>query len=197
MGSENHRSSAPSAAAAARERGQGVASTLAGCYASSTRPSVRSRSGTGTSASSGAGAGSGSGSGSSTLDDANKSTLDVEGGGVAAQFVVPSMGEEHFYGHMLSGALAGTTEHCAMFPLDTIKTRMQTATGSTTAVRAAAAAAASGASTSAIHRGGTEVVGGAMRDVARSLMRTEGRAAASLPGCQMAYMDHTARQRLF
>ena len=43
-------------------------------------------------------------------------------------FAAHTVGEEHFYGHMLSGALAGTTEHCAMFPLDTIKTRMQTAT---------------------------------------------------------------------
>jgi solute carrier family 25 iron transporter 28/37 len=39
------------------------------------------------------------------------------------------MGEEQFYGHMLSGAIAGTVEHCAMFPLDTIKTRMQMAAG--------------------------------------------------------------------
>ena len=48
-------------------------------------------------------------------------------------FAAHTIGEEHFYGHMLSGALAGTTEHCAMFPLDTIKTRMQTATTSAVA----------------------------------------------------------------
>ena len=48
-------------------------------------------------------------------------------------FAAHTVGEEHFYGHMLSGALAGTTEHCAMFPLDTIKTRMQTATTSAVA----------------------------------------------------------------
>eukprot|EP01025_Chloroclados_australasicus_P014366 TRINITY_DN16728_c0_g1_i2.p2 TRINITY_DN16728_c0_g1~~TRINITY_DN16728_c0_g1_i2.p2 ORF type:complete len:335 (+),score=33.07 TRINITY_DN16728_c0_g1_i2:194-1198(+) len=30
-----------------------------------------------------------------------------------------------FQGHMLAGAVAGITEHAAMFPMDTIKTRMQ------------------------------------------------------------------------
>jgi solute carrier family 25 iron transporter 28/37 len=30
-----------------------------------------------------------------------------------------------FWQHMLAGALAGTVEHLAMFPLDTVKTRMQ------------------------------------------------------------------------
>ena len=43
-------------------------------------------------------------------------------------FSAASVGEEQFYGHMVAGAVAGTTEHTAMFPLDTIKTRMQTAT---------------------------------------------------------------------
>ena len=33
--------------------------------------------------------------------------------------------ELSFWQHMLSGALAGTVEHLAMFPLDTVKTRMQ------------------------------------------------------------------------
>ena len=42
-------------------------------------------------------------------------------------FSAASVGEEQFYGHMVAGAVAGTTEHTAMFPLDTIKTRMQTA----------------------------------------------------------------------
>ena len=49
---------------------------------------------------------------------------------------------------MLSGALAGTTEHCAMFPLDTIKTRMQTAT--TSAVAGATLGAGIAAATLAI-----------------------------------------------
>ena len=43
-------------------------------------------------------------------------------------FSAASVGEEQFYKHMAAGAVAGTTEHTAMFPLDTIKTRMQTAT---------------------------------------------------------------------
>ena len=34
-------------------------------------------------------------------------------------------GSLHFLKHMLAGATAGTVEHVAMFPLDTIKTRMQ------------------------------------------------------------------------
>ena len=34
-----------------------------------------------------------------------------------------------FYAHMASGALAGAVEHTAMFPVDTIKTRMQAARG--------------------------------------------------------------------
>ena len=42
-------------------------------------------------------------------------------------FSAASVGEEQFYKHMAAGAVAGTTEHTAMFPLDTIKTRMQTA----------------------------------------------------------------------
>ena len=42
-------------------------------------------------------------------------------------FSAASVGEEQFYKHMVAGAVAGTTEHTAMFPLDTIKTRMQTA----------------------------------------------------------------------
>ena len=33
-----------------------------------------------------------------------------------------------FTQHMLSGAVAGTTEHLAMYPVDTIKTRMQAST---------------------------------------------------------------------
>lgn len=41
-------------------------------------------------------------------------------------FAAASVGEESFYKHMVAGAVAGTTEHTAMFPLDTIKTRMQT-----------------------------------------------------------------------
>ena len=45
-------------------------------------------------------------------------------------FSAASVGEEHFYKHMAAGAVAGTTEHTAMFPLDTIKTRMQTAVSS-------------------------------------------------------------------
>lgn len=48
-------------------------------------------------------------------------------------FAAASFGEQTFYGHMISGALAGTTEHCAMFPLDTIKTRLQTAGAAGTA----------------------------------------------------------------
>jgi len=35
------------------------------------------------------------------------------------------MPELHFWQHMLAGALAGTVEHLAMYPLDTVKTRMQ------------------------------------------------------------------------
>jgi len=34
-----------------------------------------------------------------------------------------------FYGHMCAGAVAGAVEHTAMFPIDTIKTRMQVSEG--------------------------------------------------------------------
>ena len=40
-----------------------------------------------------------------------------------------SPAESVFYAHMASGALAGAAEHTAMFPVDTIKTRMQAAAG--------------------------------------------------------------------
>lgn len=108
------------------------------------------------------------------------------GGGDGGSFAAHSSGEEHFYGHMLAGALAGTTEHCAMFPLDTIKTRMQTAVtgaGARAASGAAANAALHASSTTAAlwgdaatrqTRPAVAAVGGAMRDVVRSLMRTEG-----------------------
>ena len=73
-----------------------------------------------------------------------------------------------------------------MFPLDTIKTRMQTATtasgsGAATAARAATATvggyaqgAAATVRQAAAPVAGTTVVGGAMRDVIASLMKTEG-----------------------
>ena len=71
-------------------------------------------------------------------------------------FAAHTVGEEHFYGHMLSGALAGTTEHCAMFPLDTIKTRMQTAT--TSAVAGATLGGSTVPSQSWIPRSGTTIL---------------------------------------
>lgn len=43
----------------------------------------------------------------------------------AAPLLPPAPPELSFYSHMLAGAAAGTTEHLAMFPLDTVKTRMQ------------------------------------------------------------------------
>jgi solute carrier family 25 iron transporter 28/37 len=90
----------------------------------------------------------------------------------ATAFAAPSViGTEHFYGHMLAGALAGTTEHCAMFPLDTIKTRMQTAVRGiavSPAVRTAGATAAA----AEIHSHFNPV--SAMRHATRALMRAEG-----------------------
>lgn len=43
---------------------------------------------------------------------------------------VSSFKVSSFTQHMLSGAVAGTTEHLAMYPVDTIKTRMQASTSS-------------------------------------------------------------------
>ena len=37
--------------------------------------------------------------------------------------------KRHFYTHLCAGAFAGTMEHTVMFPVDTIKTRMQAAAG--------------------------------------------------------------------
>jgi solute carrier family 25 iron transporter 28/37 len=59
---------------------------------------------------------------------ASSSTARADARGWNPVFSAASVGEEQFYGHMIAGAVAGTTEHTAMFPLDTIKTRMQTAT---------------------------------------------------------------------
>ncbi|XP_015579356.1 mitoferrin isoform X2 [Ricinus communis] len=36
----------------------------------------------------------------------------------------------HFYQYMIAGSIAGSVEHMAMFPVDTLKTRMQVLTGS-------------------------------------------------------------------
>ncbi|XP_050213194.1 uncharacterized protein LOC126664719 [Mercurialis annua] len=36
----------------------------------------------------------------------------------------------HFYQYMIAGSVAGSVEHMAMFPVDTLKTRMQVLTGS-------------------------------------------------------------------
>ena len=100
---------------------------------------------------------------------------------LAPPFAAPSVGEAEFYGHMIAGAIAGTTEHTAMFPLDTIKTRMQTATGA--AARAAggvesaaafATSSASSAPSAAVAAHNHAAPFAAMRAAARSLMRTEG-----------------------
>lgn len=106
-------------------------------------------------------------------------------------FAAHTVGEEHFYGHMLSGALAGTTEHCAMFPLDTIKTRMQTATtGAATSTTSTAVPSTLGGSgtranggftTGAPSRGSYNPVA-AMRDATRGVMRSHGSLAGLYRG---------------
>ena len=48
----------------------------------------------------------------------------------SSSFAAAAPMETAFYAHMASGALAGAVEHTAMFPVDTIKTRLQAA-GST------------------------------------------------------------------
>ena len=91
----------------------------------------------------------------------------------ATAFAAPSViGTEHFYGHMLAGALAGTTEHCAMFPLDTIKTRMQTAVRGIAVSPAVARTAGATAAAAEIHSHFNPV--SAMRHATRALMRAEG-----------------------
>ena len=92
-------------------------------------------------------------------------------------FAAHTVGEEHFYGHMLSGALAGTTEHCAMFPLDTIKTRMQTAT--TSAVAGATLGGSTVRSQSWIPRSGTTILStinpvASIRAAASGVVRSHG-----------------------
>ena len=92
-------------------------------------------------------------------------------------FAAHTIGEEHFYGHMLSGALAGTTEHCAMFPLDTIKTRMQTAT--TSAVAGATLGGSTVPSQSWIPRSGTTILStinpvASIRAAASGVVRSHG-----------------------
>jgi len=52
------------------------------------------------------------------------------GGVTPSSFAAAAPMETAFYAHMASGALAGAVEHTAMFPVDTIKTRLQAA-GST------------------------------------------------------------------
>ena len=109
------------------------------------------------------------------------STPQIDPAPLAPPFAAPSVGEAEFYGHMIAGAIAGTTEHTAMFPLDTIKTRMQTATGA--AARAAggvesaaafATSSASSAPSAAVAAHNHAAPFAAMRAAARSLMRTEG-----------------------
>jgi solute carrier family 25 iron transporter 28/37 len=112
------------------------------------------------------------------------STPQTDPSPLAPPFAAPSVGEAEFYGHMIAGALAGTTEHTAMFPLDTIKTRMQTATGAAAraaavdasgAVGSAAAFASSSsanATAAAVHNHAAPIA--AMRAAARGLMRAEG-----------------------
>jgi solute carrier family 25 iron transporter 28/37 len=73
---------------------------------------------------------------------------------------------------MLAGALAGTTEHCAMFPLDTIKTRMQTAVRGIAVSPAVARTAGATAAAAEIHSHFNPV--SAMRHATRALMRAEG-----------------------
>lgn len=63
----------------------------------------------------------------------------------SSSFVAAAPMETAFYAHMASGALAGAVEHTAMFPVDTIKTRLQAA-GSTVM---GSVATTSGASASA------------------------------------------------
>lgn len=93
-------------------------------------------------------------------------------------FAAHTVGEEHFYGHMLSGALAGTTEHCAMFPLDTIKTRMQTATTSAVAGATLGGSTAPSQSSSRwIPRGGLTMLGNpvaSIRAAASGVVRSHG-----------------------
>ena len=50
--------------------------------------------------------------------------------------VAHSPAETAFYAHMASGALAGAVEHTAMFPVDTIKTRLQVAASGTSYAQA-------------------------------------------------------------
>lgn len=171
MGDDNHdrrsagastSASSSGAARAAQFRGQVVADTVAGCFARDVFVAARRR------------------DENNAKDDAKRSSSSVFVVGGGGGFAAPSVGEEQFYGHMLSGAIAGTTEHCAMFPLDTIKTRMQTAAGGAAAARAAAASGATSGGAAAVAASAYQqtapraVVGGAMRDVAGSLMRTEG-----------------------
>ena len=97
-------------------------------------------------------------------------------------FAAHSPGEDKlFYGHMVAGALAGTTEHTAMFPLDTIKTRMQTASRviPNPAVAAATKASPGGGGLGRPSLGTTllappRYVSSSMRSAASSLLRAEG-----------------------
>ena len=82
-------------------------------------------------------------------------------------FSAASVGEEQFYKHMAAGAVAGTTEHTAMFPLDTIKTRMQTAV---VAPNRRGVGTATGRASVSFFRHATASVGVA----ASSVIRTEG-----------------------
>ena len=82
---------------------------------------------------------------------------------------------------MVAGALAGTTEHTAMFPLDTIKTRMQTASRviPNPAVAAATKASPGGGGLGRPSLGTTllappRYVSSSMRSAASSLLRAEG-----------------------
>jgi solute carrier family 25 (mitochondrial iron transporter), member 28/37 len=77
----------------------------------------------------------------------------ARGGADAARVLTaPSFGvaastlEGAFYGHMCAGALAGAVEHTAMFPVDTIKTRLQAATSASGRSYAHAMSTSSGAS---------------------------------------------------
>jgi solute carrier family 25 iron transporter 28/37 len=97
-------------------------------------------------------------------------------------FAAHSPGEDKlFYGHMVAGALAGTTEHTAMFPLDTIKTRMQTASRviPNPAVAAATKTSPGGGGLGRPSLGTTllappRYVSSSMRSAASSLLRAEG-----------------------